>query len=39
MGVNSKGESSRVIWKFIESIRNGKKPVIYGDGMQSRDFI
>ena len=38
-GENSKGEYSSVIWKFIESIRNGKKPVIYGDGTQSRDFI
>jgi UDP-glucose 4-epimerase len=38
-GENSRGESSSVIWKFIENIRNGKKPVIYGDGTQSRDFI
>ena len=36
---NSKGAYSSVIWKFIESIRNGKAPVIYGDGKQSRDFI
>ena len=39
MGENSKGEYSSVIWKFIESIRNGKKPVIYGDGEQRRDFV
>ncbi len=39
IGENSKGEYLSVIWKFIESIRNGKKPVIYGDGTQSRDFI
>ena len=39
VGENSKGESSSVIWKFIESIKKGKKPVIYGDGTQSRDFI
>ena len=38
-GENSKGEYSSVIWKFIESIKKGKKPVIYGDGTQSRDFI
>ena len=36
---NSKGAYSSVIWKFIESIRNGKAPVIYGDGKQSRDFV
>ena len=39
IGENSKGPYSSVIWKFIESIRNSKKPVIYGDGKQSRDFV
>jgi UDP-glucose 4-epimerase len=39
VGENSKGEYSSVIWKFIDSIRNGKKPVIFGDGTQRRDFI
>jgi len=29
---------SAVIPKFINSILNGQKPVIYGDGEQSRDF-
>ena len=38
-GENSKGPYSSVIWKFIESIRSSKKPVIYGDGKQSRDFV
>ena len=38
-GENSKGAYASVIWKFIEDIRNGKRPVIYGDGKQSRDFI
>ncbi|MGQ9708720.1 MAG: SDR family oxidoreductase [bacterium] len=28
-----------VIPKFISAIRNGERPVIYGDGEQSRDFI
>ena len=28
LGENSKGECSSVIWKFIESIRNGKKPIL-----------
>ena len=39
VGESSKGAYSSVIWKFIESIRNGKAPVIYGDGKQSRDFV
>jgi UDP-glucose 4-epimerase len=39
IGENSKGPYSSVIWKFIESIRKGEQPVIYGDGRQSRDFI
>ncbi|EQB66088.1 MAG: hypothetical protein AMDU3_IPLC00001G0254 [Thermoplasmatales archaeon I-plasma] len=39
VGENSKGEYSSVIWKFIDSIRNRKKPVIFGDGTQRRDFI
>ncbi len=29
---------SAVIPKFITAITNGKQPVIYGDGLQSRDF-
>ena len=39
IGENSKGSYSSIIWKFIEDIRNGRRPVIYGDGKQSRDFI
>jgi len=39
IGENSKGSYSSVIWKFIEDIKNGKRPVIYGDGKQRRDFI
>ena len=39
VGENSKGEYSSVIWKFIDSIRNGKNPAIFGDGTQRRDFI
>lgn len=30
---------SGVIAKFIERLREGKSPVIYGDGLQTRDFI
>ena len=39
IGENSKGAYSSIIWKFIQDIKNGKRPVIYGDGRQSRDFI
>jgi len=38
-GENEKGLYSSVIWKFISDIRGGRKPVIYGDGTQRRDFI
>ena len=30
---------SGVICKFIDRVKNGKPPVIEGDGMQTRDFI
>ena len=39
VGENSKGDYSSVIWKFIDAIRNNKRPIIFGDGTQSRDFI
>ena len=39
IGENSKGSYSSVIWKFIDDIRNKRKPTIYGDGKQRRDFI
>lgn len=39
IGENTKGSYSSVIWKFIDDIRNGRSPVIYGDGTQRRDFI
>jgi len=30
---------SGVISKFIEELRKGKRPLIYGDGQQTRDFV
>lgn len=33
-----KSQYAAVIPKFIEAIREGRQPVIYGDGGQSRDF-
>nr|MDO8100873.1 SDR family NAD(P)-dependent oxidoreductase [Candidatus Njordarchaeota archaeon] len=35
----STNQYSGVIAKFIEHIRRGKQPVIYGDGKQTRDFV
>lgn len=37
---NSTDDSySGVIKKFIDRVKNGKNPIIYGDGNQTRDFI
>ncbi len=38
-GQNPDGEYAAVIPKFIELMLDGERPVIYGDGEQSRDFI
>ena len=38
-GENSKSQYASVIWRFIKSFHNHKRPVIYGDGEQRRDFI
>ena len=35
---NPNGEYAAVIPKFIDLIKNGKSPIIYGDGSFSRDF-
>ena len=35
----SKGPYSGVISRFIDRLKCGKPPIIYGDGEQSRDFI
>jgi nucleoside-diphosphate-sugar epimerase len=37
-GQDPDGEYAAVIPKFIEMMMNGERPVIYGDGEQSRDF-
>ncbi len=34
-----KGSFANLITQFILGIRNGKAPVIYGDGEQARDFV
>jgi UDP-N-acetylglucosamine 4-epimerase len=35
---NPNGEYAAVIPKFIDSVKNGKSPTIFGDGSFSRDF-
>lgn len=37
-GQDPDGEYAAVVPKFIELMMNGERPVIYGDGEQSRDF-
>lgn len=37
--VYGKGEKKTVISKWIDDIKNNRRPEIYGDGTQSRDFI
>ncbi len=39
IGENSKGAYSSIIHKFIADMKRGKRPIIYGDGTQRRDFI
>ena len=33
------GPYSGVIMKFIDKLKHGKEPIIYGDGEQTRDFV
>jgi len=33
------GPYSGVIMKFIDGLKHGKEPIIYGDGEQTRDFV
>jgi UDP-glucose 4-epimerase len=36
---DSKGDFANLVSQFIWAVRDGKKPVIYGDGEQTRDFV
>jgi UDP-N-acetylglucosamine/UDP-N-acetylgalactosamine 4-epimerase len=38
-GQDPNGAYAAVIPKFITAIARGEKPVVYGDGVQSRDFV
>jgi len=35
----SKGEYASVVYQFCKAMKKGDRPVIYGDGKQTRDFI
>ena len=39
LGEFHKGEYASVVYQFIEQMKEGKRPVIFGDGKQTRDFI
>lgn len=36
---NPNSEYAAVVSKFINNVLNGRPPVIYGDGLQTRDFV
>jgi len=38
-GVGQSSEYAGVITKFLEKIQNGKNLMVFGDGMQTRDFV
>ncbi len=38
-GYGQSGEYAGVITKFIERVLRGEPPIIFGDGLQTRDFI
>lgn len=38
-GLGQSGAYAGVITRFIERVRAGRPPIIYGDGQQTRDFI
>lgn len=39
IGEKHKGEVASVIYSFCRDMKNGKPPIIWGDGFQRRDFI
>ncbi|MCX6777551.1 MAG: SDR family oxidoreductase [Candidatus Micrarchaeota archaeon] len=36
---NPGGDYAAVVPKFIEAVKSGRQPVVYGDGEQTRDFV
>lgn len=39
VGEGHKGEYSSIIYQWCKKMKNGERPVIWGDGTQTRDFI
>ena len=39
VGEDYKGEYSSVVYKWCKQMKKGERPVIWGDGTQSRDFV
>lgn len=39
VGEGHKGEYASIVYKFTKEMMNGKRPQIWGDGNQTRDFI
>jgi len=35
----SKGKYANLVTQFLLAMKNGERPVIYGDGLQKRDFV
>ncbi len=38
-GEAHKGEYASVVYQFCKQMKNGERPVVFGDGTQTRDFI
>jgi nucleoside-diphosphate-sugar epimerase len=38
-GEEHKGEYASIVYQFINNIKEGRRPVIWGDGNQTRDFV
>jgi UDP-glucose 4-epimerase len=39
VGEAHKGEYASVVYQFCQQMKKGERPVIYGDGTQTRDFV
>lgn len=38
-GEAHKGEYASIVYQFCKEMKEGKRPIVYGDGTQTRDFI
>lgn len=39
IGEEHKGEYASIVYQWCKQMKNGERPVIWGDGTQTRDFI